>query len=204
MALFVIDIYCDEIKMIVILQQVILMLALLWAVLCLARMLLQLGRLHYKHPLAEFCVNMTQWLVKPLRKVIPPIRQMDMASLVAAVLGIYSAYTINSLLGMTIGAGFGGKALAFNALLTIVDTSKAFAYTLLIGSVIRMVLSFSKPYAPIMQSLHRIFEPLCRPFKRLRYKQFDFSASVVVLFAWLWVSVFVPSLTVFLHQWFLR
>jgi YggT family protein len=185
------------------LQNALLVLAQLWAILCMARMLLQLGRLNYLHPLAQFCTNMTQWAVKPLRKIIPPIKRMDMAALTAAILGIYLAYTAHGLLGLTMGVDFSGKLLALNGLLTLVDASKAFAYTLLIGAVLRMFFSFTKPYAPIMVCLHRIFEPLSRPFKALRYKQFDFSASVVVLGAWIWVSAVVPSMTVALLRWYL-
>ncbi len=190
--------------MVILFQQVILILAQIWAVLCIARMMLQMGQLHYKHPLAEFCVQMTQWMVKPLRKVIPPIKRMDMASLTAAVIGIYAAYTVNNLLGLMVGAGFSTQSLVLNAVLTLIDVSKAFAYVLLIGAVIRMILSYSKPYAPIMAALNRIFEPLSRPFRMLRYKQFDFSSSVVVILAWIWVSAVTPGLSMAVYQWLLR
>ena len=45
------------------LSKVILLLADVLAIVCLARMLLQWGQLHYKQPLAEFCRSSTDWLI---------------------------------------------------------------------------------------------------------------------------------------------
>ena len=43
------------------------------AMLLLARCLLHYGRLNYMHPLAQFCCRSSDWLVKPLRRLLPPL-----------------------------------------------------------------------------------------------------------------------------------
>ena len=56
------------------------------AMLLLARCLLQYGRLNYMHPLAQFCCRSSDWLVKPLRRLLPPLGGLYFGGL-AAVCG---------------------------------------------------------------------------------------------------------------------
>ena len=77
-------------------------------------------------------------------------------------------------------------------------------YTLLLGLVLRMMLSFAAPAAPIMPVLQRIFDPLTRPFAFLRIGRMDFSATVLVLALWLWLSHFAPQVMMQLNLWLLR
>ncbi|MCS6946729.1 MAG: YggT family protein, partial [Steroidobacteraceae bacterium] len=52
----------------------------------LLRLLLQLVRADFRNPLAQGIVQLTNWLVLPLRKLLPPIGKLDSASFVAVVL----------------------------------------------------------------------------------------------------------------------
>ena len=51
----------------------------------LLRVLLQVVRADFRNPLAQAVVALTNWLVLPLRKVLPPVGRFDTASLVALV-----------------------------------------------------------------------------------------------------------------------
>lgn len=185
------------------LSKVILLLADVLAIVCLARMLLQWGRLHYNQPLAEFCRSSTDWLIKPLRKLAPPLGRWDSACVLAVLLVYYLAYSAAMLLGLP-ETQISAKLVAANVLFTVFSALKALAYTLLLGLVLRMMLSFAAPAAPVMPVLQRIFDPLTRPFAFLRIGRMDFSATVLVLALWLWLSHFAPQLMMQLNLWLLR
>ena len=68
------------------------------------RLLFQWVRADFRDPMADAIVRVTNWLILPLRKVLPPIGKIDTATVVA-VLAIASVRTLaNSLL---MGAGVG-------------------------------------------------------------------------------------------------
>ena len=57
------------------LPKTILLLADVFAIVCLARFILQWAKLSHSHPLAHFYSQTTDWLVSPLRKIVPPFKQ---------------------------------------------------------------------------------------------------------------------------------
>ena len=52
--------------------------------LLLLRFLMQLNRVSFANPVGNFVVQITNWLVTPLRRVIPGVMGLDLASLVPA------------------------------------------------------------------------------------------------------------------------
>ena len=52
----------------------------------LARLLLQLSRADFRNPLCQAIVRLTNPLILPLRRVLPPIGKVDSASVVAVIL----------------------------------------------------------------------------------------------------------------------
>ncbi len=62
--------------------------ALLWLAVFafLMRVILQIVRADFRNPLAEAIVRVTNPLVLPLRRVIPPLRKLDLASVVALLI----------------------------------------------------------------------------------------------------------------------
>ena len=150
-------------------QQILLLLADVFAIVCIARCLLQWAQLNFNHPLAEYSKQTTDWLIKPLRQISPPIARWDTACLLAALLTHYLSYLI-----VLIGNGFHlstHKILIASFLFTLLSFTKAIAYTLFIGIITRMILSFYQPYAPFIVVLNRIFQPLSQPFAKFKYRQ---------------------------------
>src|SRR5258708_28373415 len=49
------------------------------------RLLFQWARADFRDPMADSIVRVTNWLILPLRKVLPPIGKVDTATVVAAV-----------------------------------------------------------------------------------------------------------------------
>src|ERR1700753_3323601 len=52
----------------------------------LARLLLQWARADFRNPIAQAIVRLTNPLILPLRRILPPIGKIDTASVVAVVL----------------------------------------------------------------------------------------------------------------------
>lgn len=183
-------------------QKILLLLADVFAIVCIARCLLQWAQLNFNHPLAEYSKQTTDWLIQPLRKISPPIARWDTACLLAALFVHYLSYLI-ILLGS--GAQLSGQKTLIAALLfTLLSFTKALAYTLLIGMMTRMILSFRQPYSPLVAVLNRIFQPLSQPFAALKYRQYDFSGSIIALLLWLWISAILPQLHNRLNLWLLN
>lgn len=172
------------------------------AMLCLARCLLQYGRLYFAHPLAQFCCRSTDWLVKPLRRAVPPLRRWDSACILAALLLYVVSYMMVSLLYLP-GPMLGWQVVAANMLFAALALTRAMAYVLLGGLLWRMLLSLGQTYSPLLLVLHRIYEPLCRPFAFLRIGSWDFSGSLLALFLWWWISWCLPAIVMRLNFWLL-
>lgn len=171
------------------------------AILCITRCLLHWAQLDAAHPLHAFSRQTTEWLVKPLRKAAPNT-EWDGASLLAAALLYYVVYMLMTWLSLP--EGFSLKLVGINILFTLLAMLKAAAYVLLIGLVIRMLLSFQAPYSMLNAALHRIYTPLLKPFAFLRIGRYDFSGSLLALALWWWLSAVLPQLTSRINLWLLQ
>ena len=168
------------------------------AMLLLARCLLQYGRLNYMHPLAQFCCRRSDWLVKPLRRLLPPLGGLDSACILAAWLLYAVLYLLLSLINLPAGM-FGWQIAAADVLLAALALTRSAAYVLLGGLLWRMVLSLSQAYSPLVAVLNRVYEPLCRPFAFLRIGRWDFSGSLLALLLWGWISWGLPAIIMHLN-----
>src|SRR5260221_13032847 len=85
---------------------------LLWLLLLafVLRLLFQLVRADFRDPMADAIVRATNWLILPLRRLLPPIGKVDTAT-VLAVIAIAAAHTA-ALLGLD-REGFGDPRLFF-------------------------------------------------------------------------------------------
>ena len=171
-------------------------------ILCIARCLLQWAGLDANHPLTRFCIQATDWLVKPIRKLVPPQGKWDVACILAGLLFYYAVFILIRLTASS--EGFGGRVIAVNFIFAVLAMMKAAAYVLFIGLFVRMVLSIKKPYSPVSVSLQRIFESVLRPFVFLRVGRYDFSGSVLALALWFWLGYVLPQLFRMLNLWLLQ
>jgi len=130
----------------------------------LLRFLLSLMRVDFRNPLSQAVLSLTNGLVLPLRRVLPPIRRMDTASLVALV----AVQLLATFLMFRLRAG---------ALIPFVPLVKLGLISL-VTSTIRLfqvlifvyaLLSFIAPgtYSPVVGLLSSLCEPLLRPLRRV-------------------------------------
>jgi YggT family protein len=153
------------------------------------RLLFQWVRADFRDPMADAIVRLTNWLILPLRRVLPPIAKIDTATVVA-VLAVASARTI-ALLALS---GLGGDWIAFLRI-TIVDLLDMILRVYLFALLIYWLTSFISPggYAPGVRLLGQLCEPVLKPVRRLipPIGQVDFSV--------LWVSIVIGALLILLR-----
>jgi YggT family protein len=156
----------------------------------LLRFLFQLVRADFRDPMADAIVRVTNWLILPLRRLLPPIGKIDTATVVA-VIAIASARTA-ALLALG-GAGFGDPLLFLRV--TIVGLVDLTLRIYLFALLLYWLTSFVSPggYAPGVRLLSQLCEPLLRPVRRVIPKigQIDFSV--------LWVSIAIGALLILLR-----
>lgn len=134
----------------------------LYILVILLRFLLQLTRADFYNPLSQFVVKVTSPVLRPLRRLIPGWRGIDVASLVAMlVLELLSVWLVVLLRGHSAGPG----ALLLIAIAQLVDL----VFSVYIwGILIQAVLSWVNPgvYNPVTSVLYSLTEPLLRPVRR--------------------------------------
>jgi YggT family protein len=129
----------------------------------LLRFFLQAVRADFYNPITQSIVRLTNPLLEPLRRVIPPVAGQDAASLLAAVLlallFLFLAYTIT------------GGVSAFLPLLWLapMHVLEVMLDMLFWGIIIHAVLSWfpNAQRAPAARMLDQLITPLLRPIRRL-------------------------------------
>lgn len=128
---------------------------------CLLRLYMQYQRIPFGNPIGRFVFAITDWLVLPLRKVLPSIRRIDTASLVATYLVELAQF---ALLWLASGRGSGLEILPLLALFGVIRL----VISGLTGLVIvYAVLSWVRAESPIVDVIDRLCAPLLRPFRRM-------------------------------------
>jgi YggT family protein len=154
------------------------------------RLLFQLVRADFRDPMADAIVRVTNWLIMPLRKVLPPIGKIDSAT-VAAVLLVACVRTF-VIMAMS-GTGAGDLTLFLR--ITVVNLLDMVLRIYLFAMLLYWLTSFvsSGGYAPGVRLLGQLCEPILKPVRRIipRIGQIDFSV--------LWVSIAIGALLVLLR-----
>jgi YggT family protein len=156
----------------------------------LLRLLFQWVRANFRDPMADAIVRMTNWLILPLRRVLPPIGKVDTATVVS-VLAVASLRTV-AVLALA-GQGVGDLVLFLR--ITLVDLAEMVLKIYLFAMLLYALTSFVSPggYAPGVKLLSQLCEPILKPVRRIipPIGQIDFSV--------LWVSIAIGALLVLLR-----
>lgn len=131
----------------------------------LLRFLLQQFRADFFNPVSQAIVSITNPLVMPLRRVIPGLKGMDLASLVAAL--IVQILVLVALFFIKTGGSIPSVGyLLVESLLSLLSlTLTIFLYAIFI----RVLLSWVNPDPrnPIVSMLYSLTEPILAPARRL-------------------------------------
>jgi YggT family protein len=131
----------------------------------LLRFWLQWCRAASRNPLSEFVQALTNFVVRPARRVIPGLWGMDLASLTLAWL----ALVIETVLLLAVrGVAPDSAALAGMVLLLALVALARLAVYLAIGAIIVMVIvSWVNPGSPAYPLVNALTRPLLRPIQRI-------------------------------------
>jgi YggT family protein len=148
-----------------------------FVMLLLLRFHFQWLRVPFRNQIGEFVVALTNWIVRPARRLIPGIGGLDLASLLAAwlvrALGLW-------LLALVVGASPGVAALAAVA---AVDLLRYSLQILLVVVFAQALLSWINPYTPIAPVLDAMTRPFLRPLRRWvpPVSNFDLTPAILIL-----------------------
>ena len=137
----------------------------LYLLIILLRFILLLVRADFYNPLSQFVVRATQPLLKPLRRLIPGLAGLDIASLVLAI-GVQLLLMIVTLLLM--GIDVGGH-LAQLLVWSLIGVTSLFLKVFFFALIVSVILSWVAPgsYNPAAQLVNQLCEPLLAPIRRL-------------------------------------
>lgn len=127
---------------------------------CLLRLYMQHQRVPFGNPIGRFVFALTDWLVLPLRKVLPAMRRWDTASLVAAYLIELAQF---ALLWALVGGG-GVQSVFVLALFGLLRLAISTATAVVI---VYAVLSWVQNDSPLSDIMDRLCAPLLRPIRRV-------------------------------------
>jgi YggT family protein len=156
----------------------------------LLRFWMQAARVRPPMSLAQFIYQLSDWLVKPLRRVLPGVGGYDWASLLGAFLIVLASVALNFLI-----AGVLLPAVLPIALLRLL---KWMLYGLSGLIIIEVIFSWVNPYAPLAPFVRALTEPLLRPFRRVipLIGNIDFSPMVALLLFQIILQSVIPQLAI--------
>jgi len=154
------------------------------------RLLFQWVRADFRDPVADAIVRVTNWLIVPLRRALPPIGKIDTAT-VLAVLTAAAVHT-EALLAL---AGVPLADPLLFARITLVDLAEMILKIYLFALLLYWVTTFlsAGAYAPGVRLLAQLCEPILRLVRRVipPIGQLDLS--------FLWLSIAIVALLILLR-----
>jgi YggT family protein len=126
----------------------------------LLRFWMQVVRVRPPASIGQFTFQLTDWLVRPLRRLLPGVGGYDWASMVGAILVIVLATAINLL----IMSRFSPEYLLLLSLLRFFEWV---FYGLMGLIIIEAIFSWVNPHAPLAPFVRALNDPLMRPLRRI-------------------------------------
>lgn len=157
-----------------------------FAALLLLRFWMQAVRVRPPLSLGQFMFRLTDWLVLPLRRVLPGMGGYDWASLAGAFL----IALLSVALVLTIRSAF---ALEPWLLLSILSMVHWIGYGFIGLLFIEVIFSWVNPHAPLAPLVRALNEPLMRPLRRVIPPIGGIDLSPLVAFLLLRIAVFVAE-----------
>jgi YggT family protein len=152
---------------------------------CLLRLYMQHQRIPFGNPVGRFVFALSDWIVLPLRKILPAMGRLDTASLVAAYLLELAQFALlwlffggaGALPLLPIAAVFGLVRLVISGLTGLV--------------IVYAIMSWVQADSPIVDVIDRLCAPLLRPWRKLVPLVGGFDLSPLVFLVVLQVAAIV-------------
>ena len=139
----------------------------LFALALLLRFLLQCLRAPARNQLSVFLAALTDFVVRPARRVIPGLWGLDLATLLLAWLTeVMQIWLVLAVKGYEPGSAVGVGLAALGAL-GAVQLATLTVYILMAAFIMQAVLSWIAPHSPLAPLLTNVTRPLLRPIQRV-------------------------------------
>lgn len=142
--------------------------------LCLFRLYMQLAKTSLMTPIEQGVIDLSNWLVMPLQRVIPSIREFDLASFVAAYLCSFVLFALLWTLFYWLAGASMNSAMTtpLQGLLTLLvmallNVFKLAIYLLSAIIVVLVILSWIQPGTPGYWLAQQLSAPLLTPLRKL-------------------------------------
>jgi YggT family protein len=126
----------------------------------LLRFWMQVVRVRPPVSIGQFTFQLTDWLVRPLRRILPGVGGYDWASLIGALAVIVLAVAID----LAVVARISPQYLVLLSLLRLCEWV---FYGFMGLIIVEAVFSWVNPHAPLAPFIHALNDPLLRPLRRV-------------------------------------
>jgi YggT family protein len=156
----------------------------------LLRFWMQAVRVRPPFSLGQFMFRMTDWLVMPLRRVVPGLGGFDWSSLVGGLL----VAMVSVAIGLGIRSAFAPEAWLILTLHTLIHW---IIYGLIGLLFLEVIFSWVNPDAPLAPVVRGLNQPLMRPLRRVIPPIAGVDLSPIAAFLLLRVALFITDSLLF-------
>ena len=129
----------------------------------LVRFWMQAFRAPARNPIAQFSMALTDWAVRPMRRVVPGMFNLDWASLIVA---FAFELLLQFLLLLVMGASPTTEAVSVLLFFSFVKLIRLSIYVFMGAIIVQAVLSWTNPHHPVAPFFQALTRPFLRPFQR--------------------------------------
>jgi YggT family protein len=129
----------------------------------LLRFWMQAFRAPARNPIAQFSMALTDFAVRPMRRVVPGALNLDWASMVVALL---VEFVLQVLLVLVSGLNLNGEVLPALFFLAFVKLIRLSIYIFMGAIILQAVLSWVSPRHPMAPFFMALTRPFLKPFQR--------------------------------------
>jgi YggT family protein len=131
----------------------------------LLRFVMQTMRAPFRNPLGQAVMALTDWIVKPLRRVLPGYKGLDWASLIATIL--FQLLWVLALRLVFGGFGFTGDGVLYLLVRTVFELISAVLWLFIVIVIVQAILSWVAPDGPLSGLLNALTFPMLRPIRKV-------------------------------------
>jgi YggT family protein len=132
----------------------------------LVRFWMQTLRAPVRNPIAQFTMALTDWAVRPLRRVIPGVFKLDLATLVVAWAFEFLLQVILLLLLKDGSLLDNPNVLSVLLFISLVKLVRLSIYVFMGAVIIQAVLSWVNPYHPVAPFFNALTSPFLKPVQK--------------------------------------
>jgi len=131
------------------------------------RFWMQWARVPFQNPFAQFLVKVTDFAVRPTRRVLPGLFGLDWASLIWLFLAeLLSVLAVHWLMSYPFGAA-GLQVLPGFLLMAAAAALRLGLYVLMGLVILQAVLSWVNPFSPLAPVFYALSRPVLAPFQKV-------------------------------------